>query len=418
MISRSVAFLVVLCCFPDLTGAQVTQRADTVVKLAQRPLHLGVATLVEEVSIGVADGAEEYMLGDIADIALGRDGSIFALDRQVPVVRQYDAQGKFVRNIGRRGQGPGEMRSPSGIALTRDGRLLLWDTANWRINIYSATGDILPQITTPSGSSGSSMAQYARALMVDTAGRIVTRKTVFSAPLAPRPTVWLRFEPNGNPIDTVYAPPSPFTTPELVASNDRFRKTNEVPFWPQRHVAMSPLGHMIAGFPNRYAFEIHRPDGPVISVRRDVKPEPVSRQERADARREIEEGMRQTVPTWTWSGPDIPDTKPYYSGLQVALDGRIWVVLTSEVSPRAGSVSMGGGSGPPSRTRPSVSGPPPKPPRPALYDVFEPDGQYLGQVQVPAKVSSVVRRGDQVWAIAYDDDDVPRIKRYRIAWKG
>jgi hypothetical protein len=405
MISRSVACLAAFCCFPGFAGAQGSQRADTVVRMAQRPLHPGVATLVEEVSIGVGDGAEEYMLGDIADIALGRDGSIFALDRQVPVVRQYDAQGRFIRNIGRRGQGPGEMRSPSGIALTRDGRLLLWDTANWRINIYSATGDILPQITTPSGSSGSSMAQYARALMVDTAGRIVTRKTVFTAPLAPRPTIWVRFMPDGTQVDTVQAPSTSFTTPEVSASNERFRKTNEVPFWPQRHVAMSPSGDMIAGFPNRYAFEIHQPDGPVISVRRDVNADPVTRQERADARKEIEESMRQTVPTWTWNGPDIPETKPYYTGLQVALDGRIWVVLTSEVSPRAGSVSMGGGSGPPSRTRPSVSGPPPKPPRPALYDVFakpprpalydvfDPDGQYLGQVQVPAKVSSVVRRG-------------------------
>jgi hypothetical protein len=417
MISRSIACVTVLGCFPGLMGAQGSQRADTIVRMAQRPVHPGLATLVEEMSIGVADGAEEYMLGDIADIALGPDGSIYALDRQVPVVRQFDAEGKFIRNIGRRGQGPGEMRSPSGIAMSRDRRLLLWDTANWRINIYSATGDILPQITTPSGSSGSSMAQYARALMVDTAGRIVTRKTLFTGPLDPRPTVWLRFAPNGAPIDTVYAPPSPFTTPELVASNERFRKTNAVPFWPQRHVTMSPFGYIVAGFPNRYAFEIHRPDGAVISIRRDVKPEPVSRQERTGARKEIEESMRQTVPTWSWSGPDIPDTKPYYEGLQVALDGRIWIVLESEVGPRAGSVSMGGGSGP-ARSRSTVSGPPAKPPRPARYDVFEPDGQYLGQVQVPAKVSSVVRRGDHVWAIAYDEDDVPRIKRYRIAWKG
>src|SRR5512138_254352 len=99
--------------------------ADTVVRASQRPLHPGVATLVEELSIGVADGAEEYMLGEIADIALGRDGSIYALDRQVPAVRHYDAQGKFIRNIGRKGAGPGEFRSVSGIAMTRDGRLLL-----------------------------------------------------------------------------------------------------------------------------------------------------------------------------------------------------------------------------------------------------------------------------------------------------
>jgi hypothetical protein len=38
-------------------------------------------------------------------------------------------------------------------------------------------------------------------------------------------------------------------------------------------------------------------------------------------------------------------------------------------------------------------------------------------VQVPARVSSVIRRGDHVWAVAVDENDVPRLKRYRIAWK-
>jgi hypothetical protein len=154
-----------------------------------------------------------------------------------------------------------------------------------------------------------------------------------------------------------------------------------------------------------------------VSVRRDVKAEPVSRAERSEARQQIEDDMRKTDPTWSWNGPDIPDTKPLYHDLQVALDGRIWVALIPEVSMRVGSSSSGGGSIGPATNRPRVEGPPPPTPRPALYDVFEPDGQYLGQVQVPARVSSAARRGDQIWAIALDDDDVPRIKRYRIAWK-
>jgi len=295
---------------------------------------------------------------------------------------------------------------------------LLWDTGNWRVNVYSATGEILPQLTTPSGTSGSSMATYARALMVDTAGRIVTRKTIFSRDITNRPTVWVRFASNGDLVDTAYAPTSSKTDAKVSASSGPASVSDRVPFSPRRLVTMSPLGYFIAGFPDRYAFEIHQPRGPVISVRRDVKPEPASRAERADARKKIEDRMRETNPTWTWNGPDIPDTKPLYEDLQVALDGRIWVALVPEVSNRVGSISSGGGGvGPPGTSRTRPQGPPPPTPRPALYDVFEPDGQYLGQVQVPPKVSSVVRRGDQVWAIAFDDDDVPRIKRYRIAWK-
>ena len=419
MISRSLAFGVAFLCIPVLSTAQTRQTADTIVRMAQRPLHPGVATLVEELSIGVSDGAEEYMIGEIADIAIGGDGSIYAFDRQVPVIRHYDAQGKFIRNIGRSGAGPGEFRSVSGIALTGDGRLLLWDTGNWRVNVYSAAGDVLPQLTTPSGTSGSSMATYSRALMVDTSGRIVTRKMIFTRDMMNRPTVWVRFAANGDLVDTAFAPASSKTEGVVSATSGPASVSDRVPYAPRRLVAMSPLGYFVAGYPDRYAFEIHQPRGPVVSVRRDVKPEPVSRSERAEGRKKIEDRMRETNPAWTWNGPDIPDTKPLYEDLQVALDGRIWVAIVPEVSPRVGSISSGGGGvGPPGASRPRPDGPPPPLPRPALYDVFEPDGQYLGQVQVPPRVSSVVRRGDQVWAIAVDENDVPRIKRYRIAWKG
>jgi hypothetical protein len=338
-------------------------------------------------------------------------------DRQVPAIRQYDAQGKYLRTIGRSGQGPGEYRLASGLAMTRDGRLLLWDTGNWRMNVYSATGDVLPQWTTPSGTSGSSTATFSRALLVDTSGLVITRKTLFDRrdPMN-RPNVWIRYRPDGTVLDTLHAPPSTRETPRVTATSGPAQVSAEVPFAPRRFVTISPLGYFVAGYADRYAFELHPPGVPVISVRRDVEPTLVSRTERADARRRIEERMRQTDPTWSWNGPDIPDVKPYYSDLQVGLDGRIWVAIIPEVTPRAGSVSGGGGVGGP-RLAPPKPAASTEPPRPALYDVFEPNGRYLGQVQVPARVSSVARRGDHVWGVAYDADDVPRIKRYRIAWR-
>lgn len=389
--------------------------ADTVVRMAGAPVHPGVATLLEEVSIGVSDGAEEYMLGEVADIALGRDGSVYVLDRQVPGVRHYDASGRFLRTIGRSGSGPGEFRAMSGIATMGDGRLLLWDTGNWRLNVYAANGDFLTQWVTPSGSSGSSTAGFSRAVLVDTAGRIVTRKTIVDArDIMNRPTVWIRYRNDGRVLDTLHAPAAR-ETPPLSATSGRAAVRMGVPFAPQRFFSMSPLGYLVAGLPDRYAFEIHQPGRAVLSVRRDVQPATVSRAERSREQRRVEDRMHQTDPTWSWNGPAIPETKPLYEGLEVGLDGRIWVALVKEVSPRVGSMRSGG-VGMPGATPPAPRSSEADQPRPALYDVFEPDGRYLGQVGVPPKVSSVVRRGDQIWAVAYDADDVPRIKRYRIAW--
>lgn len=388
---------------------------DTVVRMEARPVHPGVATLVEELSIGVADGEEQFMLGDIADLAIGRDGSIYAFDRQVPVIRHYDVNGRYLGSIGRRGQGPGEYLSVSGLAITPDGRLLVWDTGNWRTNVYAADGAYLMQWSTPSGSTGAT-ATFSRALMVDTAGTVITRRFLFNRrDFMDRPTVWMRYSPAGRLVDTLRAPASAKQSATLRATSGPASTTLEVPFAPRRLAAMSPLGGFVAGYPDRYAFEIHVAGRPIVSVRRDVTPEPVTRVERTTRRREVEDRMRQTDPTWTWNGPDIPESKPSYADLQVGLDGRIWVSLVPEVSQRIGSVSNGGiGTGAPRRPAPVER--PTAPPRPALYDVFEPDGRYLGQVQVPPRVSSVLRQGDRVWAVAFDEDDVPRIKRYRIAW--
>ena len=66
------------------------------------------ATLVAEVTIGTLDGADEYLIGDPAAIAVGADGVIYMLDRQVPVVRAYAPDGTWLRDIGREGGGPGE----------------------------------------------------------------------------------------------------------------------------------------------------------------------------------------------------------------------------------------------------------------------------------------------------------------------
>jgi len=414
MSRRCIHFLSMLFTIATVAGAQGATR-DTVVRNADRPMHPGIATLVEELSIGVADGAEEYIFGDIADVALGRDGSLYVFDRQVPIVRHYDASGKFLRNIGRAGSGPGEYRSASGIATTPDGRLLVWDTGNWRINVYSANGDVLTQWTTPSGMSGSGTAQFSRAIFVDTAGIVTTRKMIFDRNPENRPTIWVRFRPDGTPADTIHEPPAP-ELGKLSARADRVSTSSPVPFAPIRYVALSPFGYLVAGYPNRYAFEIHQPGRAVVSVRRDVKPEPVTRAERAEGRKNIEDRMRQTDPNWSWNGPDIPDSKPLYYGLIVGHDGRIWISLTRGTEPKIGGISSTSGVGPgvPRAPRPAADR---EASKPTLYDVFEPDGRYLGQVQSPAGTSAVVRKGDRVWAVAVGDDDVPRLKRYRIAWK-
>ena len=51
------------------------------------------------------------------------------------------------------------------------------------------------------------------------------------------------------------------------------------------------------------------------------------------------------------------------------------------------------------------------------YDVFEPDGTYLGRVETPEGFSSFpepIFRGDHVWATMRDENEVTYLVRFRI----
>ncbi|HKS04678.1 MAG TPA: hypothetical protein VJR92_00060 [Gemmatimonadaceae bacterium] len=230
---------------------------------------------------------------------------------------------------------------------------------------------------------------------------------------------WLKLRgADGSIADTIREPKSPQTPRVLEAQNGGAFKSALVPFDPVYVWKLSPHGYVVSGFPNRYAFEIHTRAGSVTSVRRDMQATPVTNAERDSARRAVETSLRETEPAWTWGGADVPRTKPLYSDLAIGLDGRIWVARVKEVAPSIGSINtpMGVGRGAPPPPRGNALTQTVKR-RAALYDVFEPSGAFIGSVEIPPGVSTVVRRGDYVWGVAYDEDDVAFVKRYRINWK-
>ena len=101
----------------------------------------GNATVVEELSIGVEYGADEYMFGRVQSVAVAADDTIYVSEGQVPIVRIYEGDGTFVGNIGGRGEGPGEYVSAPGLAVLPDGRLVTRDSS--RVSVFSRDGEYL-----------------------------------------------------------------------------------------------------------------------------------------------------------------------------------------------------------------------------------------------------------------------------------
>ena len=81
-----------LCAFAVSASAQ-----NVTVVQSQGPGPWGNARLVQELRIGELEGAEEYSLGFVLDVAVGRDGSIFVAEGRPTGLRMFDARGKFVK---------------------------------------------------------------------------------------------------------------------------------------------------------------------------------------------------------------------------------------------------------------------------------------------------------------------------------
>jgi hypothetical protein len=371
-------------------------------------------SLVAEISFGELSGAEEMTFGNIGDLQVGPEGHIVLFDLQVRALRIYDSTGRFVRTVGRRGAGPGEYEHANGIAVRRDGHVLLWDAGSARINHYSAAGDPIDSWPVPGGAGFSTTG----ALTVDTTGNAYIRTRVGDPPTHEDPsrtgrlfgiTGLVRFSPTGSIVDSLRPPGWDVTSPSLMAQERGGTSLSGVPFWPQQYWAWSPLGYFVAGHADRYAVIEYPPGARMVRFDRDVPAVAVDAAEKANAEAISTWSMRQTEAGWKWNGPPIPDTKPLYRSLSVDLDGRIWVLL-SQPGERIPADQLA--------ARPPGDSAPRPPVRewrePTVYDVFGSDGRFLGRVPFPPRTTAFVMHGDRVWTVTRDSLDVQRVVRYRV----
>jgi DNA-binding beta-propeller fold protein YncE len=81
-----------------------------------------------------------------SDIEVDRDRSLlYIVDAGSCRVLVFDAQGRFLRAIGRKGQGPGEFAQPTGACLVSGGGLAVADYGGNRIVIFDASGEFVRQ---------------------------------------------------------------------------------------------------------------------------------------------------------------------------------------------------------------------------------------------------------------------------------
>lgn len=111
-----------------VTGCEAPERAGTAWS-ATPSLRIGSAA---------SGGPDQF--GRIGDIVADHEGRIYVLDALAREVRVFARDGSWIRTMGRRGGGPGELELPSSLDWGPEGGLWIADSGNHRFQVYDAAG--------------------------------------------------------------------------------------------------------------------------------------------------------------------------------------------------------------------------------------------------------------------------------------
>jgi hypothetical protein len=215
-----------------------------------------------------------------------------------------------------------------------------------------------------------------------------------------------RILPNGTVLDTVYRP-----GPNGTIMRSQSAATG--PFSPRFLAELSPLGNFVTANSANYTVDIHRRVPVSVRLARIVRtfsPARIDPREFSDW--SMRSGGRGGAPSQS-----VPSTasqtirfKPALEQIRIALDGRLWVSVSTVAKQNVNADTSGKAPAEVARLR-WLS--------PPVFDVFEPTGTYVGRVHFPQELSSAtdhVMLGDQIWVALTADSGEQIVRRYRIAW--
>lgn len=326
----------------------------TIIHNPREPIYgEGACSIKEELTIGTADGPEEYMLTSIMDMAVDDEGNIYVADMKGNYVRVFDKEGKYVRTIGGgRGQGPGEFMMLRGIQLTHDRKLRALDRMTVTLSDFTLDGKFIDSRLIK-GIAGTILS-----ISYDSRGRNYVES--------------LTMNENSQMELGIDVYDSEFTHFKNIASKEVFQGPVQ-PFLTWR---LSHDQHVVWGDNETYEINVVDSDFKLVrKITREHDPIPTRREE-------VENRLgRPLKPT-----DELPKYYPAYGHISVDDEGRIYV-QTWETTETYGY----------------------------YYDVFDLEGRYITRFIFKYQVKPIWKNG-RVYTKESDEDGLPLVKCYSVAW--
>lgn len=97
-------------------------------------------------TVGAYDGEDWEILGDVSTVEFDASGNLHIFDEDAKRIVVVDREGRFLRTVGREGEGPGEFSAPQSFGIMGDGRLVVYDFPG-SLHIFDREGGLLESTT-------------------------------------------------------------------------------------------------------------------------------------------------------------------------------------------------------------------------------------------------------------------------------
>jgi len=78
-------------------------------------------------------------------------GNLYVADMGMNTVNKYDSKGKFIKQFGKPGKGPGDILQPYCLQISKDNKLYILELSNSRISIFTLDGEYIKSIKSQEG---------------------------------------------------------------------------------------------------------------------------------------------------------------------------------------------------------------------------------------------------------------------------
>jgi hypothetical protein len=260
--------------------------------------------------VGKIEGAAWELYGRRVEAAFDGTGNLHVFDPENFRVVVVSPTGMFLREVGKQGDGPGELRSPSGFAVLRDGTVVIADLGQRAFLIYDKTGAYQRSVTFATGNVvtlGALSADPRGGSVISTGRRVFMMQATpgSGAPTMPTGRPIVRFPlaagSEGKQIHSAWEPPAAQPAQGRVAGGRgmiAFGGAMARAFEPGIFSGVLPDGSVAFSDSSAYAIKLLGPDGGIRSVlRRPIRPQAVNgRIQEAEKERRLEQLASGTGP--------------------------------------------------------------------------------------------------------------------------